>query len=251
MVWRSHFDAMRTRREVKALENPVEVVDDADEVAVDEHLGIPRPDLQAQIAVSGIGVDAGISVAIGRISIGAVHSITSITSIPGRIRIVEDIGTVRASVVAAEARAAVTPWPVAAVVPRRGRHHIPARRRTHGSARDRGAFRVSPVARPRTLLLPGSRRRTRTCRLACPRGRSPRGLARFAGGRRSRRSGPGWRRRSVPRNSPRAVGIAAAAAVSTLRGSGIGKGKQQDDRGREPTRRHQEGIWHVMLRHVL
>ena len=42
---------MRSGRKVKALEHPVEIIDDADVVAVDENLGVARLDLQPQLAV--------------------------------------------------------------------------------------------------------------------------------------------------------------------------------------------------------
>jgi hypothetical protein len=74
---------VRTGREVKALEHPVEVVDDADVVAVDEYLGIAWLHLQPEIAVGERRVGGRIAIrAVRRISIRAV-SVTSRTSIPG------------------------------------------------------------------------------------------------------------------------------------------------------------------------
>src|SRR5262249_60678497 len=47
---RAHLDAMRTRIEVQALEDSVEVVHLADVIAVDVDLGLARLDLQAELA---------------------------------------------------------------------------------------------------------------------------------------------------------------------------------------------------------
>ena len=45
---RAHFDAMRAGVDVQLLEDAVEVVDDADVVAVHVDLGVARLDLQAK-----------------------------------------------------------------------------------------------------------------------------------------------------------------------------------------------------------
>ena len=170
---RSHFDPMRTGREMKPLEHPVEVVDDADVVAVDEDLRVARLDLQPQRAVGEGRVGGWIAVATVRgIAIPAVKAIASITSIPGRKRIVEDVRIVKAPVVATEADTAETPWRVAAVVPEQAaRRRLPAAvalsraaRRCRQSVARRAA---SPLASART------RRRTRTRRLDCSGRRSP------------------------------------------------------------------------------
>jgi len=113
---------------MNALEHPVEVVDNADVVAVDEDLRVARLDLQPQRAVGEGRVGGWIAVAaVRRIPIRAVRaiaSITAITSIPGRKRIVEDVRVVKAPIVAAEADTAETPWRVAAVVPNRRRDDV-------------------------------------------------------------------------------------------------------------------------------
>src|SRR6266545_4383332 len=56
---RAHFDPMRAGFEVQPLEDPVEVVDRADEEAIDEHFGMARFDLQTQrplVVVGGLRI---------------------------------------------------------------------------------------------------------------------------------------------------------------------------------------------------
>src|SRR5712692_1906232 len=53
---RAHFDAVRAGIKMQALEDAVEIVDDADVVAVDVHLAFLRLDLQAQRPFVAVGV---------------------------------------------------------------------------------------------------------------------------------------------------------------------------------------------------
>jgi hypothetical protein len=121
---------MRTGREMNFLEYPVEVVDNTDVIAVDKDLRVARLDLQPQRAVGEGRVGGWIGVATVRgIPIPDVKAIASITAIPGRKRIVEDVWVVKAPVVATEADTPETPWRVAAVVRNWQRTDVSPRRR--------------------------------------------------------------------------------------------------------------------------
>src|SRR6266705_6926051 len=85
---RAHFDAMRTRVEVQTLKDPVEVVDDADEVSVDVNLCVARLQLQTKrsfVVVRGARLWRRRVTAVPRVVIAAVVPAVPAGAVPPRI----------------------------------------------------------------------------------------------------------------------------------------------------------------------
>src|SRR5216683_5855956 len=82
---RPHFNAMRTRVEVQPLEDPIEVVDDADEISVDVNLCVARLQLQTKrpfVAISGARLRRRRVTAVPRVVIAAIIPAVPASAVP-------------------------------------------------------------------------------------------------------------------------------------------------------------------------